>query len=175
MMKLQHLPHRASLPIGNTLKKLMLKKGLLRTRNLWHTWANSIRYSAGYKGKTWLVPVIITEYKIDDKTSTSPTLSQLTNRKHAQKANAKEGSLPTRNLSRTWADSIRYGAGYKGKTWLVPVNITEYKIDDETSTSPTLSQLTNRKHAQKANAKEGSLPTRNLCSGTQGTKENIRW
>jgi hypothetical protein len=74
-----------------------------------------------------------------------------------------------------------YCAGYKGKTWLVvgkvPVIITEYtrKIDDETSTSLTLSQLTNRKHAHKDNAKEGSLPTRNLCSGTQGTKENLRW
>ncbi len=63
--------------------------------------------------------------------------------------------------ARTLADSIRYGAGYKGKTWLVPVIITEYKIDDETSTSPTLNQLTNRKHALKANAKEGLLRTRN--------------
>jgi hypothetical protein len=35
--------------------------------------------------------------------------------------------------------------------------ITEYKIDVETSTSPTLSQLTNKKHTQKANAKEDSL------------------
>ncbi len=57
----------------------------------------------------------------------------------------------------------------------VPVIITEYKIDDETSTSTTLSQLTNRKHANKDNAKEGSLPTRNLCSGRKGTKENLRW
>ncbi len=44
------------------------------------------------------VPVIITEYKIDDETSTSPTLSQLTNRKYTHKANSKEGSLRTRNL-----------------------------------------------------------------------------
>jgi hypothetical protein len=37
--------------------------------------------------------------------------------------------------------------------------ITEYKIDDETSTSSTLSQLTNWKHTHKANAKEDLLCT----------------
>jgi hypothetical protein len=145
MKKLQHLPHWVSLTIGNTLKKLMSRKGLLPTRNLWCTRADSIRDSAGYKG----IPVILTEYKIDEKTSTSPTLSQLPIGNTLKKLDAKEGSLPTRNLWRTWADSIRYGVGYKGKTWLVPIIITEYKIDDETLTSPTLSQLTYRKHAQK--------------------------
>ncbi len=36
----------------------------------------------------------------------------------------------------------------------VPVIITEYKIDDETSTSPTPSQLNNRKHTQKLTPKK---------------------
>jgi hypothetical protein len=110
------------------------------------------------------IPVLITENKIDDETSTSPILSQLTNRKHAQKANAKEVSLHTRNLLTHMSRLYMVWCRVQRKTFVkkVPVIITEYKIDDETSTSPTLSQLTNRKHTQKANAKEGLLRTRNL-------------
>ncbi len=134
-------PHSSALPVKKSLhniKKLKYKNIMIREGGSWRGWRLD-RWSG------W-------------PSSTSPTPSQLTNRKHAQKANAGLLRTGTRNLWCTWSDSIRYGAGYKG----IPVILTEYKIDEKTSTSPTLSQLTNRKHAQKANAKEGLLRTRNL-------------